>query len=117
MYKEYQPQGVFNVWFQLMKRELKFVNGHNIETFTPSFKSKCSCINYSTNNSNVNDLKSYQDTWSFESRYTPLIQAGDRIVLLDDNSVYDIVGNPENVRRENKYIKFKMVRVNGKKEK
>lgn len=117
MYKEYQPQGPFNVWFQLLKRDLKFVSGHNIETFVPDYKGKCSCINYSTNDTTANDLKTHQDQWSFEARYSNKIQAGDRIMLLDDNSVYDIVGEPENVRRENKYIKFKMVRVNGKKAK
>ena len=110
----YQPQGPFNVWFQLLKQETVFSNGVNVPIYIDIYKGKCSCINYSTNNITASDIKTRRDEWSFESRYSRKIQAGDRIKLLDDGSIYDIVGVPENVRRENKYIKFKMVRVNGK---
>ena len=107
----YQPQGPFNVWFQHISKEVTYVKGVNVTKYVDGFKSKCSCINYSSNNTVTNDLKNTSTEWSFESRYTPLIKAGDRIRLLDDNTVYEIKGEPENVRRENKYIKFKMVRV------
>lgn len=111
----YQPQGPFNVWFELLKKEITYVKGVNVTDYKPEFKSKCSCINYSSSNVVTNDLKNTSTEWSFESRYSPLFQAGDRIKLLDDNTIYEIKGEPENVRRENKYIKFKMVRVkNGK---
>ena len=107
----YQPQGPFNVWFQLLKKNITFVNGHNITTYVDDYKSKCSCINYSSNNTTANDLKTTSTQWSFESRFSPKFQAGDRIKLLDDNTIYEIIGEPENVRRENKFVKFKMVRV------
>lgn len=113
MASDYKPQGTFNVWFQVLNRELKFINGVNVADYVPGIKAKCSCINYSTNNITVNDLKSVQDQWNVETYYTPKIKKGDRIKLLDDDSIYDIVGIPENVRRENRYLKFKMVRVNG----
>ena len=109
----YKPQGRFNVWFQLLKKETTFVKGVNVSTYVPDIKSKCSLINYSSNDVNVNDLKAKSEQWSFESRYSPKFQSGDRIQLLDDNSIYEIIGKPENVRRENKFTKFKMVRVSG----
>lgn len=113
MSKVYQPQGPFNVPFRLLKKVVNKVPGVNIPTYEDDYQGMCSCINYSTNNMTVADLKSHQDQWSFEAHYSPNIKAGDRIRLLDDDSEYDIIGIPENVRRENKYIKFKMVRVNG----
>ena len=113
MSKNYQPQGVFNVPFQLLKRKLVDVPGVLVATYEESIKSKCSCITYSTSDTTVNTLQTSQDTWNFETHYTPLIQKGDRIRLLDDNSEYDIVGVPENVRRENRYLKCKLVRING----
>lgn len=106
---------MYRTWFQLLKRELKYINGVNVETFTADYKGKCSCINYSTNDLTAANLQTHQDTWTVETRFTNRITSGDRIVLLDDNSVYDVIGVPENVRRENKTLKFKMVRVNGKK--
>lgn len=109
----YQPQGVFNVPFRLLKRVKNKVQGVNVQTYEPNYQGMCSCINYSTNDTTMANLQSHQDQWSFEAHYSPLIKAGDRIKLLDDDSEYDIIGIPENVRRENKYVKFKMVRVNG----
>ena len=113
MSKRYQPQGAFNVPFQLLKRKLVETPGVLIPTYEEDFKGKCSCITYTTSDTTVNTLQATQDQWNFETHYTPLIQKGDRIRLLDDNSEYDIVGVPENVRRENRYLKCKLVRVNG----
>ena len=107
----YQPQGAFNVWFQLLTKNVTYVKGVNVTQYIENFKGTCSCINYSSNNTTANDLKTTTTEWSVETRYTPVIKSGDRIKLLDDNTIYEIKGEPENVRRENKYIKFKMVRV------
>jgi head-tail adaptor len=111
----YKSQGPYNVWFQLLKRVVVYKAGHNIETYKVDFKSKCSLINYSTNDVNQASLKNTTSNWSFETRYHPDIQTGDRILILNDNTVYDIVGEPENVRMMNKFTKCKLVRAVGEK--
>lgn len=111
MNKIYQPQGPFNVPFQLLKKTTTRINGVNVPTYTEDFKSMCSCIAYASMNVTTNDLKNTSTEWSFEAHYSSNIKAGDRIKLLDDDSIYEIKGKPENVRRENRFIKFKMVEV------
>lgn len=111
----YKSQGPYNVWFQLLKRVVVYKAGHNIETYKVAFKSKCSLINYSTNDVNQANLKNTSATWSFETRYHPEIKKGDRIKILNTDEVFDIVGEPENVRMLNKYIKCKLVRAVGEK--
>lgn len=113
MYKDYEPSAPFNIPFQLLKRQIVDVPGVMVEEHIPDFKGFCSCITYSTNDTNFANLQTSQEIWYFETYYTNKIKKGDQIMLLDDGSVYDIVGVPENVRRQNKYLKCKLVRING----
>lgn len=110
---DYKPQGTFNVWFQLLKRTITHTGGVNVEHYVEDLKAKCSLITYSTNDTTTAQLKNTTSSWNFETYFTKAITTGDRIKILATGEVFDIVGKPENVRMENKYLKCKLVEANG----
>lgn len=46
------------------------------------------------------------DTW-----YRPDIKANCRIYLLETDEVYEVIGDPEDIRKEHTYLKFKVEKV------
>ena len=45
--------------------------------------------------------------------YRQDIQAADRIVLLQDNSFWEVIGEPENIDMRNQYLIFKVRKISG----
>lgn len=63
---------------------------------------------------NVNDVYVLEDTANIETWYRPDITADCRVILLDTNAEYEIMGTPENIEMRNHFLKFKVKRVKGK---
>lgn len=114
MSKQYQPKSPFNVAVQLLKRTKTKINGVNAETFehsgAPFF---CSAVSWGGTEKTVNGVYAVIDTMTFECWYNPNIEEGDRVQLLDDNSIYTVLASPENINRRNQYLKFKGERISG----
>ena len=62
----------------------------------------------------VNDgLLTIINTADIVSWYRPDITASSRIILLQDNSVWEVIGEPENIEMRNQIVKFKVRKVSG----
>lgn len=68
---------------------------------------------YGGTESIVNDVYSVIDTANIETWYRPDIKSDCRIMRASDRSVYEIIGEPENIDMRNQYLKFKVRRVKG----
>ena len=53
------------------------------------------------------------DTANVETWYRPDITSDCRIKLLDDGSIYEVIGQPEDVGRRHMWMRFKVQRVKG----
>lgn len=111
---DYKSQGPYNVHIQVLKKTTVKKGGVTVDTYEPGKKLWCSCIQYSTSETNFTDLKATQNDWTVETYYTTHIQAGDRIKILSTGEVFAIKGKPENVRMMNRHLKFKMGSIDGK---
>jgi len=73
----------------------------------------CSFKTYGGTESVVNGLISIDNTASLVTWYRPDIKASDRIELLQDGSLWEIIGEPENVEMRNQTLMFKVRKVTG----
>ena len=111
---DYKSQGPYDVCIQVLKKTTVKAGGVPVDTYEPGKKLWCSCIQYSTNETNFTDLKANQNDWTVETYFTKYIEAGDRIKVLSTGEVFAIKGKPENVRMRNGWLKFKMGSIDGK---
>ena len=77
------------------------------ELFFGSFKT------YGGTERNVNGIYSIEDTATIECWYDPRITSNCRITLANTETIYDIIGEPENINMRNQFLKFKVSRVKG----
>lgn len=112
--KQYQPQAPFRVPYQILSSTLKRTNGVNKVTYKelPDVY-YCSAKAYVGVSKIINDVSAEEDTLIVEGWFTPLLKKNDRIKLLDDNSIWEVVVRPENINRQGQYMKFKVVSING----
>lgn len=110
---DYKRQGPYNVYIQVLNKTTVKKGGVNVDTYVPGKRFWCSCITYGTSETKFTDLQAVKSEWSVETYYTSHIKKGDQIKVLSTGEVFDIIGKPENVRMMNKYLKFKMVSING----
>ena len=63
--------------------------------------------------SESNGVLTVLDTASIETWYRPDITSGCQIKLVENNKVYEVIGEPENINMRNQFMKFKVQRVTG----
>ncbi|MCQ2059792.1 MAG: phage head closure protein [Bacteroidaceae bacterium] len=61
----------------------------------------------------VDDKYVIADTMQIETWFQPDIKSQDRIKLLDDGSVWEILNTPEDIDRRHQYLRFKVQRIKG----
>lgn len=112
----YRPQIPFTVPMYLLAPTYTTVNGVKKKTFPEisagvlfygSFKT------YGGTERDVNGVYVVEDTANVETWFNPEIKSNCRIVLANNNAVYEIIGEPENVEMRNQYLLFKVQRVKG----
>lgn len=117
MAKQYQPSVPFNVPFKILSATLNKVNGVNVITYPTENEVEevyfCNAKAYIGVSKNINDLSVEEDTLTIDSYWIPTLKKNDRIILLDDNSVWELLLHPENISCRNQYSRFKVVRVRG----
>lgn len=114
MAKGYKPQAPFNIPFKVLSATLTKVNGVNTKTFEEGTEIyMCSAKAYIGVNKNINDVSAEEDTLTIDTYYIPSLKKNDHIILLDDNSEWEVTLTPENINRRNQYSRFKVVRVHG----
>lgn len=61
----------------------------------------------------INGVLTVRNTAVIDTWYNPDITSDCRIKLLDDGSMWEIIGTPENINRRNQFMQFKAEEVKG----
>lgn len=109
----YKPKQPFNVPAQILTATKTKVNGVTQKSFVDGSTFFCSARSYGGTEKTVNGVIAVEDTIQLETYYRNDITASCHIRLLDDNSEWEILGNPENIERRNQFLVFKCRRVAG----
>lgn len=114
MGKQYQPNVPFDVAFKILKLNKVFVNGVNsteyVEETTVYY---CSAKSYGGTEKVVNNVYVIEDTLIIDTYSNVPLKSKDRIKLLDDNTIYEVMNSPEIINRRSPYMRFKVVRIHG----
>ena len=110
----YKPKTSFNVPAKIIYSTYKKVNGISKKEFIESEDVIfVSAKSYGGTEQVINDQFVIVDTMEIETWYRPDITSECNIILLDDNSEWEIINNPENIERRNMFLKFKVKRIVG----
>lgn len=109
----YKPALPFNVPARILKGEYVKINGVKTKRFIDDDLIFVSARSYGGSEKTVNDQIVIEDTIEIETWYRPDITSIDGLRLLDDRSEWEIINHPENIRRENRWLKFKIRRLAG----
>jgi len=85
---------------------IKDKNNNPINLFFGSFKT------FGGTEKIINGIYSIEDTANIETWYRPDIKSNCRIAR-EDGSIYEIIGEPENINMRNQFLKFKINRIKG----
>jgi SPP1 family predicted phage head-tail adaptor len=73
----------------------------------------CNFKTYGGNESEINGKLVIDNTATVVTWYRPDIKASGRIILLSDDSLWDIISDPENIEQRNQFVSFKVRKVTG----
>lgn len=111
---EYRPSLPFTVPLNVYKPTYTTSGGVRVKTYPlKGFQIFASFKTYGGTESNVNGVYSIIDTADVETWFRPDITSDCLIELADTGAKYEILGDPENINRRNKFLKFKVQRVKG----
>lgn len=82
-------------------------NNNPVNLFFGSFKS------YGGTEKTVNGVYSIEDTANIETWYRPDIVSNCRVARANDNAIFDIINEPEDINQRHQFLKFKVRRVKG----
>lgn len=114
----YRPKGANDMTtpIRLLKPIYKTVSGQSKKAYPPIEKGEiiyCNWSSYGGTESVTNGVLTVIDTAQVLTWFRDDIKSDCRIVLLSDNSVYEILGKPENIEQKNFYCQFKVKSVGG----
>lgn len=109
----YRPSSPFTTPAMILGAEYHKVNGVEHKTFVERDMIYVTAKSYGGTEREVNGRLVIEDTLQIETWYRPDITSSDHIRLLDDNSEWEIINEPENIERRNQFLKFKLRRFAG----
>lgn len=112
---DFKPSAPFSVPMMLYVPIYETVNGVRTKKYDDAsgIRFNGSFQTFGGTETTTNGLYVIKDTATIITWYMPELGAECRIKLLDDGSLYEIIGTPENINRRNQYSKFKVERVSG----
>lgn len=114
----YRPKNPFNVAMLVLFPTWENINGVRKKVYPNNFDKgfiiQGSFKSYGGTESKENGIYSIIDTAIIETWYYPEIKSDCLIKLMIDNSLYEIIGVPENINMCNQFLKFKVKRYKGK---
>ena len=113
----YKPAGVgaFTTAVKLQKRITTKVSGALEYTYEDATDPilNCSFKTYGGTETIVNGSLVLLNTATLVTWYRQDIQAADRILLIQDNSGWEVIGEPENIDMRNQYLILKVRKISG----
>lgn len=104
----YVPSAVLNVPARYSHAVYRRTNGVQEKVFTEDENiSWVGAKSYGGTEKTVDGVYAVEDTMEFTAYYDPRLKSGDRITLLGDGSVWDILNAPENVDMRGAFMRFK----------
>ncbi len=100
---------------KILKKTITWVSGAAESTYEEAMEPILFC-NFKTfggTESVVNGQIMNIATATITTWYRQDLQAPDRIVLLSDNSVWEIIGDPENYEMRNQYMQLRVRKLSG----
>ncbi len=109
---EYRPSSPFNVPAFLLTPTTKTVKGVETKEFVQSkLPFFCSFKTFGGTEVQVNGVTVRENTGVIETWFDPKIKANCNIKI--DDTVYEILGTPENINMRNQYLNFKVRAIKG----
>lgn len=113
----YRPSEPFSTPMYLLIPIYTTVKGSSKKSYPPAGKGELffgAFKSYGGTETESNGTLVVEDTVNVETWYRPDIKSDCRVVLGNDTaSVYEIIGEPENISMRNQFLKFKVRRVKG----
>lgn len=111
---EYKPQTPFTVPFTIQTPVLTKIKGTPTKTFTESETVYfCSFRTFGGTEMVENGVYSVVDTATIETWFTDQLTAASRIHNLQNDTVYEVIGTPENINMRNQYLKVRVQAIKG----
>lgn len=116
----YRPAEQFNVPMKLLIPKWEKVNGVSKkiypkpEEITDDFIIYGSFKTFGGTFTNNNGIVGIENTATINTWYRPDIKADCRLLLLNNNAVYELLGDPENIEMKNQFLQLKVKRIGGK---
>lgn len=73
----------------------------------------CSFKTYGGTEKVMDQIYTIEDTANIVCYYNPKIKSNCRIVRLEDNAIFDVINEPEDIDMRHQYMKFKIKRTKG----
>ncbi len=107
-----QVKGVNKKEYPTIEEALSIKNKNNdsINLFFGSFKTYGGT---ETREKSINGIYAIEDTANIETWYRPDIKANCRIARANDNAIFEIINEPEDINQRHQFLKFKVRRVKG----
>lgn len=112
----YRPSQPFTTPMMLLIPTYQTISGVRKKVF-PKFEDGipffASFKTYGGTERDVNGIYSVEDTADIETWYDPAFKSECRVAVANSQSVYEILGEPENIDMRNQFLKFKIKRIKG----
>ena len=116
----YRPAEQFNVPMLLLNPTWETVNGVAKKTYPKPEEAPEDSVIYGSfktfggTKTENNGIIGVENTAKIATWYRPDIKADSRIVLLQNNAAYELMGDPENIEMRNQFMEFSVKRAGGK---
>lgn len=112
--REFTPSLPYTVPIELLVPTYTSSKGVQKKTFAETGERlNCSFKTYGGTETTENGVYSVIDTAQIETWYRPDIKADCRIKVLSNETVYEVIGKPENIDMRNQFVRFKVRAVEG----
>lgn len=112
--KEFTPSLPYTVPVELLIPTYSSSKGVQKKTFPATgIRLNCSLKTYGGTETTENGVYTVVDTAQIETWYRPDIKADCRIKVLSTDSVYEVIGKPENINMRNQFVRFRVRAVEG----
>lgn len=117
----YKPSLPFNVPFILLKPITTTVSGVRKKSYPSITEALTNADNifygnhksYGGTERDVNGVYSIEDTVNVETWYRTDLKSDCRVARVNDNSIFEIINEPEDINFRHQFLKFKIRRIKG----
>lgn len=111
---DYKPQVPFNVPAMLLVPEITTAKGSTKKIYPQTgYIFYCSFRSFGGTESTSNGVLVVENTAKIETWYRPDIKSDCRIKLCETDSIYEVVGEPENISMRNQWLSVRIRQIKG----